>query len=39
MINMFMDWNNIKAAAVKINVDDSKLTQELEAIPKSMKIK
>ena len=36
MINMFMDWNNIKAAAVKINVDDSKLTQELEAIPKEL---
>tara|TARA_B110000971_G_C19814002_1_gene410165 strand:- start:145 stop:714 length:570 start_codon:yes stop_codon:yes gene_type:complete len=33
---MFMDWNNIKAAAVKINVDDSKLTQELEAIPKEL---
>ena len=36
MINIFMDWNNIKAAAVKINVDDSKLTQELEAIPKEL---
>lgn len=36
MINIFMDWNNIKAAAVKINVDDSRLTQELEAIPKEL---
>ena len=36
MINIFMDWNNIKAAAVEINVDDSRLTQELEAIPKEL---
>ena len=36
MINIFMYWNNIKAAAVKINVDDSRLTQELEAIPKEL---
>ncbi|MDA9938569.1 hypothetical protein N9C48_00495 [bacterium] len=31
-----MDWNNIKAASVKIDVDDNKLTQELENIPKDL---
>jgi hypothetical protein len=36
MINIFMDWNNIKAASVKIDVDDNKLTQELENIPKDL---
>ena len=36
MINNIMDWNNIKAAAVNIDVDTKQLTQELESIPKEL---
>lgn len=36
MINIIMDFNKIKAAAVNINVDYDKLTHELEAIPKDL---
>jgi hypothetical protein len=31
-----MNWNNIKAAAVNIDVDYKKLTHELESIPKDL---
>ena len=33
---MFMDWNNIKAAAVNIDVDCERLTQELKSIPEDL---
>lgn len=36
MINIIMDFDKIKAAAVNINVDYDKLTHELEAIPKDL---